>query len=561
MIKKILPQNIQTLNKSYPLLIIACIAANGTALFSDILGPDATLYAYISKQIASTNDFVNLYGNGFDWLDKPHVPFWLAAISFKIFGINAFAYKLPNFLAFLGTIYFLYATSYQFFHKTIAQISTLIFACSFHIILCNFDVRAEIYLTFFILASTYYLLKNLNTNKFIYIVVAAFFAALAVMTKGIFVLITIGSGFVTYWIFAKKWREFIKTKWYLFVFLIIVFITPELYCLYTQFDLHPEKVIFGQKGVSGIKFFFWDSQFGRFFNNGPITGESEKLFFFHTLLWAFLPWSIVLYTAAIVFFRRNITTKFKVDNPYLFVLNSTAITTFILFNISKFQLPHYIVIVFPHFSVLCAKYLLDIKQIKILKVFNWVHIFTFLIVLVFTVIMSYLLNMKGWQLIPISTIILSAVFYLNTKQINPFTIVINGIYLMIFVSVFFNLVYFPSLMKYQGGMMAGKYQKKYLPNSKAYMFNCNDYNFEFYGNVNMQRIEYPKSILKTISQKELLFGPKKSIDLINKDSFSVKPIGYFAEFHISEIKANFINPSTRASSLDSFCLAYCIRLK
>jgi len=35
----------------------------------------------------------------------------------------------------------------------------------------------------------------------------------------------------------------------------ILFITPELFCLYIQFDRHPEKILFGHTSVSGIRFF------------------------------------------------------------------------------------------------------------------------------------------------------------------------------------------------------------------------------------------------------------------------------------------------------------------
>ena len=62
--------------------------------------------------------------------------------------------------------------------------------------------------------------------------------------------------------------------------LLILFINPELICLYIQFDLHPEKILFGHTHVSGIRFFFWDSQFGRFLNTGPIKGAGRRVFLY-----------------------------------------------------------------------------------------------------------------------------------------------------------------------------------------------------------------------------------------------------------------------------------------
>jgi hypothetical protein len=84
------------------------------------------------------------------------------------------------------------------------------------------------------------------------------------------------------------------------VLLTVIFTIPEIYALYIQFDLHPEKVVFNKQHVSGIKWFLWDSQFGRFTNDGPITRKQGDVFFFiHTLLWAFAPWCLLFYYAAL----------------------------------------------------------------------------------------------------------------------------------------------------------------------------------------------------------------------------------------------------------------------
>ncbi len=129
------------------------------------------------------------------------------------------------------------------------------------------------------------------------LVAGSLLAACAVMTKGPFVLITIGAGFVIDWLIKKDWKQLLHPRWWLALVLVTFFIIPELYCLYVQFDAAPQKIVFGHTGVSGLRFFFWDSQFGRFFNTGPIRGKGDPFFYFHTLLWAFLPWSLLLYAA------------------------------------------------------------------------------------------------------------------------------------------------------------------------------------------------------------------------------------------------------------------------
>jgi 4-amino-4-deoxy-L-arabinose transferase-like glycosyltransferase len=85
-------------------LVAVGVLLNMTGLFPPIMELDGALYACIAKQMAQTGDFVNLYAVGTDWLDKPHFPFWVAALSFRVFGINTFAYKFPALLFFLGSV-------------------------------------------------------------------------------------------------------------------------------------------------------------------------------------------------------------------------------------------------------------------------------------------------------------------------------------------------------------------------------------------------------------------------------------------------------------------------
>ncbi len=86
------------LQKWFVPLLIPAILVNAGGLLIPILEPDGALYATIAKTIARSGNFVDLYVDGRDWLDKPHFPFWMAALSMRVFGINGFAYKFPALL-------------------------------------------------------------------------------------------------------------------------------------------------------------------------------------------------------------------------------------------------------------------------------------------------------------------------------------------------------------------------------------------------------------------------------------------------------------------------------
>ena len=175
--------------KWFQVLLLIGILLNATGLLNQIMEPDAALYASISKQIAYSGDWVNLMAGGKDWLDKPHLPFWLAAASFKLFGISAFAYKLPAFICWLIGVWYTYRLAEKIYSQRVAWLSCIIYVSSMHTILANADVRAEAYLTAFIIAAVFHLYELMEEKWGWHIVSAAFFCAMAMMTKGVLSLI------------------------------------------------------------------------------------------------------------------------------------------------------------------------------------------------------------------------------------------------------------------------------------------------------------------------------------------------------------------------------------
>ncbi len=345
------------------IFIAMAVLVNFSGLFITIIGPDGTLYASIAKTMVLKHDYVNLYAQGANWLDKPHFPFWVTALSFNLFGFTTWAYKLPGVLFMMMGVWYTYLFAKSLYNKEVALWASLILLTAQHIVISNYDVRAEPYLTGLVIAAVYHLYKAYNPNNFWHLLAGCIFAACAVMTKGMFALIPIGGAIAGHLIITKQWKQLFNWRWLIAAVLIMIFTLPELYCLYEQFDLHPEKVVFGQHTVSGIRFFYWDSQFGRFFNTGPIKGHGDPTFFVHTTLWAFLPWSLLLFAAVFQFIRKG--TK-NVQSQEWYCLCGSLLT-FLVFSASQFQLPHYLNIVFPFFAILTAQYLYNLSSEKSIR--------------------------------------------------------------------------------------------------------------------------------------------------------------------------------------------------
>ncbi|HZX57371.1 MAG TPA: glycosyltransferase family 39 protein, partial [Mucilaginibacter sp.] len=345
------------------IFIAAAVLVNFSGLFVTIIGPDGTLYATIAKTMALHHDYVNIYVSGADWLDKPHFPFWVTALFFNVFGINTWAYKLPGILFMMMGAAYTYFFAKRLYNKEIALWSVLVLLTAEHIVLSNNDVRAEPYLTGLIIASVYHFYRSYQPVNYWHLLAGCVFAACSIMTKGMFAIIPIGGAIAGQSIIRKDWKNLFTWRWLIAGILTLLFILPELYCLYEQFDAHPEKVVFGQKAVSGIRWFFWDSQFGRFFNTGPIKGSGDPTFFIHTTLWAFLPWSLLLFAAIFQFIRKGI----KNVQAHEWFCICGSLLTFLVFSASRFQLPYYLNIVYPFFAIITAQYLYNLSSEKSLK--------------------------------------------------------------------------------------------------------------------------------------------------------------------------------------------------
>ena len=117
--------------------------------------------------------------------------------------------------------------------------------------------------------------------------------------------------------------------------------------------------MFGHSHVSGIRFFLWDSQFGRFFNTGPIQNHNgNPLYFVDAFLWTFLPW-VAVFAAAIYSGIRHFALRDTAGRASFVYLCAAFFIPFLIFSATAFQFEYYTVIIFPFASILCGHYLAE----------------------------------------------------------------------------------------------------------------------------------------------------------------------------------------------------------
>lgn len=540
----------------YLLLFIVAFAVNFCTLNTQFFTDDPGLYASISKQLIYKHDFFSLYSYGVDWLDKPHLPFWLVMISFRIFGIYTWSYKLPALICFLLSLLYTWLFARKYYGQEVASMAVLMVSTSLHVMMSNTDVRAEPYLMAFITAAIYHI-SNLDKRlSWPQLILAALFTAFAVMTKGIFVMIAIFGALGGHLLLSGKLKqEVFKSKWLLLILLTIIFTIPELYSLYIQFDLHPEKIVFDKHHVSGIKWFLWDSQFGRFANSGPIVRQQgSKFFFLHTLLWAFAPWCLLFYFSVYKIIRDLIK---KIHQPEYYAI-SGGLILLALFSLSSFQLPFYTNIIFPLFAIcaarVCHAALTSPTEKNIRSVSMWVYV---VLLPVTIILLNYFLKPDDHIAFIFGALAFALiVFYLFTagKQIQ-YKLFIVTCAAMLFADFYVNTTFYPEIVKNKGEPQAAEYVNEYVPADTA-VYSVKSLNnvFQFYCNRPIGLFNMEKFNATPSPEGALFYADQETIDQLHTLHQQFVIVKAFSDYPQENILPAFINRYTRNTTLSKVYL-------
>jgi 4-amino-4-deoxy-L-arabinose transferase-like glycosyltransferase len=532
------PQN-ETLHKWLYFFISLAVLINFSGLFVPLMDPDAGVYASISRNMLWRNDYINLWFHDADWLDKPHFPFWITALFFKIFGTHDWAYKLPGILFSLLGAGYTYLFTKQYYNKTIALWAAFVLLTAMHFIISNNDVRAEPFITGLIIASVYHFSNSLSKNLSWHLVIACFFAACCVMTKGIFTLIPIGGAIAGELIIRQNWKQIFHWRWLVALVLVVIFIFPELYSLWYQFDSHPEKIVFEKTNVSGIRFFLWDSQFGRFLNTGPIKGKGDPTFFIHTLVWATL----------FIKIKNGVKKTKAVFNEWYSL--SGSLLTLLVFSFSKFQLPHYSNIIFPFLAILSASFISHLIQTNN-KTFKIIQTTIGIILIVCSAALAIIYKPQNFSFFKV---VFFAVFMLlflflpalfkTGKPVIPY--LRSGLAALI-VALFLNLILYPDLLKYQSGNQAAFFVNKNYPNTPIARLLIYTPAGEFY--LDRPLIATTIDSLNKRAYTGLLLITQEEFKELENSEARFEILKEFEHFHITRLQLKFINANTRQQLLE-----------
>jgi 4-amino-4-deoxy-L-arabinose transferase-like glycosyltransferase len=542
---------------------LLCILVYSGSLFFPLMDKDAAHHANIALHMLQFNDYTSLVDRHMEYLDKPHFLFWISAASFKIFGVNTFAYRLPAILFGLISIYSTYKLARHLSNKTTAKLAAIMLATAQGFILSINDARMETPLMCAIIFGLWQLIVFIDARRLLNIILAALGAAIAFSTKGWIgpAIIFIAAFF--YLLLNRKWLVLAHWKTWLFIPFLILFISPVLYAYYLQFDLHPEKVIRNMSNISGVKFILWDQNFERFGGEGFAKGgrNSSVFFLYHTFLWAFFPWCIMAYVGVVFWLRRMIVYK-KWRYPFNFAVLAFA---FILFSISfsKFKMPHYVFMLLPLAALFTAPYLrLVLSYRGGIRVYYPLQLILASLVIIATIVLNYyfLPPAVPGQIIGALLIIMLLVLLFRKSPHRAYKVVYITVCVALLFNLFMNYNFFPNLLKYQGGNELAfqmRRENNGIDDRDIILLDVNAHTFDFYRNYNHDIVDVSQlgNKLPSLHNKYFLLTSKMTREAW-ADSFTIKPVLGHVDYNVTTLKLKFLNPKTRMrSKLDTLMLA------
>lgn len=520
-------------------------------LFIDIMDVDAAQYASISREMLDTNSWLQVIHHGADYLDKPPLLFWLSAVSLKIFGINNFAYKLPSVLILLLGMYSFYRLALLFYDRKTSVAALLIVATTQAWLQITNDIRTDTILIGMLFFALWQLYEYIRKERSINLLAAAVGIAGAMMAKGPVALIIVAAAFGGDLLLKKDFRNIFRYQWLILLAIVVVLLLPMCYGLYQQFDLHPEKLVYGLQGPSGVKFFFWTQSFGRITGDIYWDNHTGYFYFFQTLAWDFQPWLLLLIPAFYVKIKRLVRSGIKSSPEYFSITGS--ILTFIALSLSAYKLPHYIFPVFPFFALIIAEYLyrnFSSQPVGTLKWLGNVHLGILHLLFIVPVIAFFFLFGNPGFVLPVLLVLLLVIFWrtiLRTKN-KADRLLFAGVVAMLAFGLTLSTYFYPNLLKYQPEGKAGRMiSKLMIPQDQFFRYKSGSHALDFYS----QRIvpDADSALLSSYKPGTYIYTGEDCLKQCTDSIHKYRIVEKFDKFNVTGLKPAFLNKNTRENTL------------
>ena len=329
--------------RSLPFLGALCVAIAGLSV--DVMEIDAAQYAELSRQMLETGRFLQLGSYGTDYLDKPPLVFWSAALSYALFGVSTAAYKLPALCFTALGVWATWGLARRLYSRQAAYHSALLLASCQGAFVMVLDSRTDALLMGCVVTALWQWTEFVYERRLSHLVWGSAAAALAMLAKGPVGLAIPVLALGVHFALRRDWSPLRRPEWVLVPPIVGLGLAPMLYGLHAQF------------GWAGLEFFFWTQSFGRLTGASPWRDDSTPFYFVSTIAWAFLPWTFALGLALFDRGRTLVRQRFRLGDAQEFITAGAFAVGFVGLSLVRYKLSHYIYVVLPFAALVTGPYL------------------------------------------------------------------------------------------------------------------------------------------------------------------------------------------------------------
>ncbi len=357
------PQSISRRN-SHRVHFLLLLAVAGCLFFArlgrlSLIEPDEGRNAEVAREMLVKGDWIVPHFDGFAYLDKPPVYFWLVAASFKLGGLSEASARFSSALAALATMLLVWFLARRMFGDSTGLYAGIIFATSPLVVIFAREVIFDMTLTFFVTVAMlcYWVGEDSAKRRRRWDVLLFAAMGVATLTKGPVGFLLPVLSIVVYQGLRGSLRRVKELNWRLGLATFLAVTLPWFIAISLR---HPDFP----------KYAFWQESLERF-----ATGHSHRYgpiyYYLVIYLAGFLPWSFFLLYAAYNRLKRWRELRQPQLAPILFLVSWVGVI-FIFFTISRSKLPGYLLPALIPLSILMGKVWAEKRSAREGRAPDWV---------------------------------------------------------------------------------------------------------------------------------------------------------------------------------------------
>ncbi len=188
-------------------------AVQFASLFNPPLLDDVdAAHAQCAQHMVESGDWITPRIDGVRYLEKPPLPYWLAAGFYYVFGENVFASHLPNALAMLGLTWLAWLWGRRAWSERAGLYAGMFVLTAIGPFLFTRFIIPEAILSFFLLLSLWCLITGLESSRPLRFYGMWTALALAILTKGLIAPIFFLGAVIPFLLLTGQWRRWRDLK-------------------------------------------------------------------------------------------------------------------------------------------------------------------------------------------------------------------------------------------------------------------------------------------------------------------------------------------------------------